>query len=68
MRLTDDIEMVDLDALTVTMASGVILPITDMFDRNGEDCDPDEAVMVVAGTDDYGWIDVEVSREKATVH
>lgn len=68
MRLTDDIELIDLAKMTVTMASGEVLPITDMFDSNDEECEPDEAVMVVAGTDDYGWIDVEVSREKVTVH
>ena len=67
MRLTDDIEFVDLTSLTVTLASGVVLPITDMFDDEGEDCEPSEAVMVVAGTDEFGWIDVEVGPHE-TVH
>ena len=67
MKLTDDIEFVDMTEGNVVMADGTILPITDWFDDDGEDCEPSEAVMIVAGNDDYGWIDVAVSGPE-TVH
>lgn len=67
MKLTDDVEYVDVTHGQVVMSDGTVLPITDWFDCNGEDCEPDDAVMVVAGTDDIGWIDVAVGGRE-TVH
>lgn len=67
MRFTEDIEYVDVTNGQVVLADGTILPITDWFDSNGDDCEPDEAVMVVAGSDAFGWVDVAVSGPE-TVH
>ena len=61
------VSVVDLKTLTVTMGDGTVLPITNLFDSDGEDCEPDDAVAIVAGTDDYGWLDIAIS-EKETVH
>ena len=50
---------VDLDTMTVTQLSGATIPITNMIDENGDECiDPDEAVVVVAGSLEQGWFTV----------
>ena len=68
MLITEAIERVNLDDLTVTLADGTVLQITDMFDSDGEACDDiDECVALVAGTEDFGWIDIMVGPQE-TVH
>lgn len=50
---------VDLDAMTVLTLGGDTIPITNMIDADGDECiDPDEAVIVVAGSDALGWYTV----------
>lgn len=67
MKITEDIEYIDVTRGTIVLADGTELPITDWFDRDGEDCDPADAVAVVAGSDEFGWIDVDVSQPE-TLH
>lgn len=67
MSITEAIEYVDLDAGMVRLADGTELPITDWFDCDGDDCEPENAVTIVAGSEAFGWIDVELSRAE-TVH
>lgn len=62
------IETVMIDAGLVLIEGGVTLPITHWFDCDGEECEPDDAVSIVAGTDDYGWLTIDVSGEAETVH
>jgi hypothetical protein len=60
---------VDLNAMTITLANGDHLSITNMFDDQGEECDPDEAVVVVAGDNDNGWWTVPLAwAEDETLH
>lgn len=50
---------VDLVAMTVLTLGGDTLPITNMIDAEGDEClDPDDAVIVVAGSSDMGWYTV----------
>ncbi len=49
------IAYVDLGGMFVLLNNGETLPITNMFDADGDECDPDEAVSVVAGADGLGW-------------
>lgn len=62
-----EVEVVSLDKRTVTLRDGTVLPITDFFDVFGEECEPIDAVACVAGTDDFGWLDVEIFPPE-TVH
>ena len=39
---------------------GVSLKVTCMLDEHGAFCDKDEAVVVVAGSDEFGWIEVDL--------
>lgn len=59
------IELIDLDTRRVVLTDGTILPITDFFDEDGDDCEPEEAVTCVAGTDEFGWLDIEILPEDA---
>lgn len=61
------VECIDLSTLTVIMSDGMVLPITDLFDKYGDDCEPDDAVAIVAGSEAYGWLDIEIV-EKRTLH
>lgn len=39
------------------MSDGAVIPITNLYDENGDDTDTwDDAVVFVAGADGYGWI------------
>lgn len=33
-----------------------VLPITNFFDEEGDECDLEDACMAVAGEDGFGWI------------
>lgn len=53
----------------VVLNDGTELPITNYFDIYGEECPPDQAVSCVAGTDDFGWLSIDLTEfEKITVH
>ena len=65
------IHSIDLDNEWVTLLDGTVLPISDYFDEYGEDCEPEEAVVIVAGTDELGWVSVpidEIDWEGVTYH
>lgn len=46
---------VDLGGMFVLLNNGDTLPITNMFDADGDECEPGDAVSVVAGADGLGW-------------
>jgi hypothetical protein len=65
------VEMISLNGRFILLDSGVVLPISDFFDRYGDPCEPDDAASCVAGTDDFGWISVaifEPGGDGITVH
>lgn len=39
----------------------LILPITDWFDLNGEDCEPEVAAACVCGNDEMGWVTITLN-------
>lgn len=45
----------DLDAMTLLLNSGETLPITTLLDEDGDECGPEDAAVVVAGSDSRGW-------------
>ncbi|MCB1349006.1 MAG: hypothetical protein KDK11_10300 [Maritimibacter sp.] len=68
----DDVAIVDFEDMTVSLESGVAVPITSMFDRFGDDCaDPDRAVSLVAGPlpTGGGYVTIDLSDvELVTSH
>lgn len=67
----DDPIYVDLDAMTVLLLNGESVAITTLFDEFGDICnDPDEAVVIVAGSDDSGWwtIPLAWAAEDESIH
>jgi hypothetical protein len=67
----DDPVYVDLDAMTVLLLNGDSIAITTLFDVFGDMCDdPDEAVVVVAGSDEGGWwtIPLPWASEEESIH
>lgn len=56
-----DVELVDLVEGYVLAEGSQILPITNYYDDCGDECDPEDAVAVVAGNDDYGWLSIELA-------
>jgi hypothetical protein len=62
-------EFIDFDARHVVFSNGLVLPITDFRDENGEVVeDWHEATCFDFGNDDvgYGWADIDV--EPVTLH
>jgi len=62
-----EVEVVSLYERTVTLRDGTVLPITEFLDVFGEDCEPIDAVVCIAGTDEFGWLDIEIFPPE-TVH
>lgn len=59
---------VNLDSRFVVTSDDEILPIEHMFDSDGEDCGPEDAVSVVAGSDAWGWLSFELGDVFEDVH
>lgn len=54
----------------VVLEDGTTLPITNFFDEFGEDCDPDDATVIVAGREGFGYMVVELDffDEEVSIH
>ena len=58
--------MAEIEALNralriILLDDGKTYPITNWFDQNGDDCDPDDAEFAVAGPDSNGkWYTIEL--------
>lgn len=64
------VECINLDGAFIHMSDGTTLPITEFFDEHGDDCGPDNAVIIVAGSDSFGWLTIEIldGYKPVTVH
>ena len=68
MQNIPDIEAVTRDRGTAVLTDGSLAPITNWIDQDGDDCEPADAVVGVAGPTIYGWFtfmfcDVEVTLQ-----
>lgn len=64
-----DAEMINLSCGFVLMSDGESLPITNFLNEDGEECDgDDDAVAVVAGRDDYGYVAIRLDFYEVTIH
>lgn len=54
-----EVSCVNIGTRTAVMEDGQCLPITDVFDEDGDDCDLEDAVACVAGPDKNGmWVTI----------
>ena len=58
-----DVDMLDIYGKWVSMSDGEVLPIVEFYDADGEFCDADDAKVVQAGRDDYGYVVIEILGE-----
>lgn len=50
------------DNYVAVFKNDIIMPVTDWFDKDGEDCEPEEAFVCVAGADGFGWITITLGN------
>lgn len=67
--MTLEVAMINVTQGVALTEDGQILPITNSYDEDGDDCDPAEAVACVAGPDKDGlWLSIDLRLfEKASV-
>lgn len=65
-----EVAMVNITLGIAVMEDGQELPITNAFDDDGDECDPEDAVACVAGPDNDGcWVSIDLrALEKAALH
>lgn len=63
-----DVDRISLDGRFVVMSDGAILPISNFYDDDGDECEPVDAVVCVAGTDAAGWYTIEIFETTGPIH
>lgn len=61
---------IDFDSGVVIMSDDSVLPITNWFDEDGDECEADDAVSLVCGTGGV-WVTIslaEFAGEPETMH
>lgn len=60
---SDDVEAVSRAGAVAVLDNGERLPITNWFDLDGDECEPDDAISVVAGPDRNGfWYAIDLEQ------
>lgn len=63
------IELLDFDGRVCFLEGGKTVPITNFFDEDGDECEPDDAVACIAGSNEFGWLTINLGEfEQPTVH
>jgi hypothetical protein len=57
-----------LNGHIVVLDDEVTVPVTNWFDDEGDLCHRDDAVLCVAGRDDFGWLTIEIHSIYEKVH
>lgn len=64
-----DVLLINRDHCIAVLTDSSNVPVVHWFDIFGEECDPDDAVTCVAGSDEKGWYAVDLQNfDYATVH
>lgn len=64
-----DILFINRVAEIAVLTDNRVIPVTNWFDTQGEDCGPEAAVVCVAGAENVGWYTVDlVAGDYVTVH
>lgn len=63
-------DAINLASATAILDNGDTIPIVAWFDADGEDCEPGEAIVCVAGPCSNGkWYTIEILQfDRATIH
>lgn len=61
--MSAEVAMVNVSLRLALMEDGQKLPITDAFDDDGDECEPEDAVACVAGPDRDGmWVCIDLRQ------
>lgn len=52
----------------VMVEDDLVLPVTVWLNPVGEECGPNEAIYCVAGTDEFGWLTIEIHEPHIKAH
>lgn len=63
-----DVERICIDSRFVVLTDGEVLPITNFYDDDGDECEPADATSCIAGRDGYGWVTIEIIDTSETIH
>ena len=56
-----DVEAVNIADRLALLTDGTVIPITNLIDDDGDDCEADAAVVAIAGQDGLGWWCIELA-------
>jgi len=61
--ISDDLDIcaINLRTREAFRTDGAVIPITDLFDRDGDECEAEDAVTFVAGSGD-AWFSDEIAN------
>lgn len=64
MNDTEDLDVYQIHRLLriAVLTDDTQVPVTNWFDRNGDECDPLVAVTCVCGKDGVGWFGVDLTK------
>lgn len=64
-----------LEVIAINLGQGIvlldndtILPISTYLDADGDECEPHDALVVVAGKDGMGWWAIDIEDFERSVH
>lgn len=61
--MSHEVAMINVALGVAVMEDGQELPVTNAFDEDGDDCDPEDAVACVAGPDRDGmWVSIDLKQ------
>jgi hypothetical protein len=61
------IELVNRTRAQAVSSTGVVYPVTNWFGDDGDDCEPNDAVVCVAGSEALGWLTIDLRDFKDIV-
>lgn len=63
-----DVDLISIEGRFVLLSDDTVLPIASFYDDDGDECEPCVAIELVAGTDDYGWVTIDIHDTDRTIH
>lgn len=52
----------------ICLDNRVTVEVTDWFDEEGDECDPEDAASCVGGSDDFGWVTISIKESIESMH
>jgi hypothetical protein len=67
LKLEREVAMMNIGQRIAVLDDDEIIEITDFIDKHGEFCEPEDAVICVAGDEETGWWSIRISEFRATL-